>query len=226
MRGPDVGTPWRQANWHFLEKHISRLDPEAIILDVGAGRGDFASIFKLHHYISLDVYPYPEVDIVCDLTVINPFREASLDAIVLTNVLEHIYHTQTMLNTLAKLLKVGGVLLVSVPFLLKVHQAPYDFVRYTHYSLQRLGDEIGLAIEILEGYYDPIFLLGEGTNNIKWWVLPTLSKGRRLLSRVLLSGLQILSLLMERIIGKGYVIHPSKSLSPAPIGYQIVYRKP
>ena len=71
--------------------------------------------------LALDIYPYPEVDVVCDLTQVNPFRENSFDAIVLMNVLEHVFATGVFLSELAKLLKPGGRLLVAIPFLLKVH---------------------------------------------------------------------------------------------------------
>ena len=78
-RGVDIGTPWRKANWRFLEDQVVKLDSQAIILDVGAGRGDFSAAFVGRPYLALDVYPYPEVDIVCDLTQVNPFRRDTIE---------------------------------------------------------------------------------------------------------------------------------------------------
>jgi SAM-dependent methyltransferase len=224
-RGPGIGTPWRRANWRFLQEQIERLDNQALILDVGAGRGDFSEVFKNRAAVSLDIYPYPEVDVVCDLTEANPFRESSFDAIVLMNVMEHVYHTHSLLASLGRILKPGGVLIVAIPFMVKIHQAPVDFVRYTHFALERLGQDHGLPVERLEGYYDPVFFLGEGIGNLRWSVLPTLSRGRRIFARALLQGIQALARSLDAVLGRGQLRSPSSVKSLAPTGYHVVYRK-
>jgi SAM-dependent methyltransferase len=224
-RGPGIGTPWRQANWRFLQEQIDRLDPQALILDVGAGRGDFSEVFKNRPAVSLDVYPYPEVDVVCDLTQANPFRESSFDAIVLMNVMEHVYDTHSLLASIGRMLKPGGVLVVAIPFMVKIHQAPVDFVRYTHFALERLGRDHGLSVERLEGYYDPVFFLGEGIGNLRWSVLPTLSRGRRIFARALLQGIQAFARGLDTVLGRGQLRSPSSVKSLAPTGYHVVYRK-
>ncbi len=224
-RGPQVGTPWRRANWRFLQRELAALPPEALILDVGAGRGDFAEAFHGRQSFALDVYPYPEVDLVCDLTQATPLRPASLDAAVLMNVLEHVEENQEMLATLARLLKPGGVLLVAIPFMVKIHQAPIDYVRYTHYALERLGAKAGLAAERIEGFYDPISLLGEGLGNLRYAVLPHLPRARRLLGRGLLWLTRLLSAALARVTGPGRALPTAEARSQSPTGYQIVYRK-
>lgn len=225
QRGPHIGTPWRRANWRFLQGQLARLDPQAAILDVGAGRGDFADLLEGFNYLALDVYPYPEVDIVCDLTLADPFKQASFEAILLMNVLEHIYNTHAMLARLSGLLKPGGVLLAAIPFMVKMHQVPVDFVRYTHYALELLGQEHSLQVERLEGFYDPISLLGEGIGNLKNSVLPTLRGARHYSGRALLLGLQGLAAGLQSLLGPGQVRLPSDARSQAPTGYQIVFRK-
>jgi DNA-directed RNA polymerase subunit RPC12/RpoP len=67
-RGEGKGTPWRQANWKFLKEQIESLPADALVLDVGSGRGDFSQVIQLRNSLAMDIYPYPEVDIVCDLT--------------------------------------------------------------------------------------------------------------------------------------------------------------
>lgn len=225
VRGPETGTPWRQANWRFLEAQISRLGPDALLLDVGAGRGDFAALFEGRKSLALDVYPYPEVDLVCDLTQAIPFKAQRFEAIALMNVMEHVYNTHGLLEALSRLLKPSGMLIVAIPFLVKIHQAPVDFVRYTHFALQRLGEEHGLEIDQLEGYYDPVFFLGEGIGNLRWSVLPGLRGGKRYLARLLLAGIQSLASALDAALGKGITRSPDKIKSMAPTGYHIVYRK-
>jgi SAM-dependent methyltransferase len=224
-RGPHIGTPWRQANWRFLQERILSLDSQAQLLDVGAGRGDFADLFDGHRTIALDIYPYPEVDLVCDLTKVVPLKAESFDAVFLMNVLEHVYDTHAMLAALQRLLKPGGVLVVAIPFMVKIHQAPVDFVRYTHYALARLADENGMQLEKLEGFYDPLSVLGEGLGNLKHSVLPGLQGSQHYLARLELAGLEWLSSLLGTTLGKGQVSLPEKARSQAPTGYHIVYRK-
>lgn len=225
VRGPDTGTPWRQANWRFLEMQLANLSDEARILDVGAGRGDFAALTDRFQTIALDIYPYPEIDVVCDLTISNPFKPASFDAVVLMNVLEHVYDTHALLGRIATLLKPGGILIVAIPFLVKLHQTPVDFVRYTHYALERFAGEHGLRCEILEGYYDPLFFLSEGTGNIRNGYLPNLPRSKRFGARLLMGGMQFLANGLQSLIGPGQARPPQEMRSQAPTGYQILYRK-
>jgi SAM-dependent methyltransferase len=224
-RGPQVGTPWRQANWRFVQEEVAKLPADGLILDAGAGRGDFAAAFAGRRVLALDVYPYPEIDLVADLTVSVPLRPASFDAIALLNVLEHIYPTHAMLTTLAGLLKPGGRLIVAIPFMVKIHQAPVDFARFTHFALRRFGEEHGLEVERLEGYYDPLFFLGEGLGNLKNAVLPGLPAGQRRLARLQIRLIETLASGLGRMIGPGKSAAPETMRSLAPTGYQIVYCK-
>jgi SAM-dependent methyltransferase len=224
-RGEGKGTPWRQANWGFLEAQIDALPPNALVLDVGSGRGDFAQLIQQRSSMALDIYPYPEVDIVCDLTQVSPFREECFDAVVLMNVLEHVFDTRAFLDELVKILRPGGKLLVAIPFLLKEHQEPFDFVRFTQFSLRRWGEECGLVVESLEGYYDPMFLVEQGSRNLKHMVFPELSKLSNYLARGLLSIAEVFTSGVGALVGNGYTSLPDNEQSPAPIGYHVVYRK-
>ena len=67
-----------------------------------------------------------------------PFRDASADIILLSNVLEHTPEPSFLLSECLRVLKPSGVLLGSVPFLINVHQRPYDFYRYTDINLNYL----------------------------------------------------------------------------------------
>lgn len=224
-RGRDLGTPWRRANWRFLEQQLARSEKDALCLDVGAGRGDFSSLFLGRRYLSLDVYPYPEVDLVCDLTRTVPLRNESFDIIALMNVMEHVYDTHALLAALSDLLQPGGFLIVAIPFLIKIHQAPIDYVRFTHFALRQLGEEHGLRVDSMEGFYDPISVLGEGIGNLKWSVVPSLPGARHYAARALLAGVEALSKALHSVLGGGNTQPPEEAKSMAPTGYQVVYQK-
>jgi hypothetical protein len=131
-----------------------------------------------------------------------------------------------LFDALFTLLKPGGSLVIAVPFMIKVHQAPFDFQRFTHYSLGQMADQHGFEVKLLEGYYDPIFFIGEGTRNMHFWVLPKLPRVSRWISRGLLILIEGLISLMKPLIGNGYVKPPDIAKNPAAIGYHMVLRKP
>jgi hypothetical protein len=106
-----------------------------------------------------------------------------------------------------------------------MHQEPVDYVRYTHYALERLGLQHGLHVELLEGFYDPISLLGEGLSNLKWAVLPEVRGLRHYAGRLLLAGMEAIASALGRLTGPDRLRQPLAARSHAPTGYHVVYRK-
>ena len=225
-RSSDSGSRWRQANWKFVEKQVNALNPAALILDIGAGRGDFSAIFSDRKYISLEVYPYPEIDLVCDLNQCVPFRENTFDMVTLLNVCEHVPDPKPLLAVVFRLLKPGGLAVIAIPFLLKIHQAPVDYARYTHYALEKIGAEIGFELSVFEGFYDPAGLIGEVTRYYRFWELPRLNRFQRIIARLFLSKIFLDTFFLEQLSGRGHLENPHQTDYPAPTGYQIVFKKP
>lgn len=79
-----------------------------------------------------------------------PLNEASVDAVVCLEVLEHVSRPQAALAEFARVLKPGGTMLFSMPFMYPIHDAPYDFQRLTEYGLRRDLDAVGFDIIRLE----------------------------------------------------------------------------
>ena len=86
------------------------------------------------------------IDLVSDITAI-PAPDASFDAIVCSEVLEHVPEPTHALDEFARLLKPSGKLILTAPFASLVHMAPYHycsgFSRYWyeyHLSLARFPD--------------------------------------------------------------------------------------
>lgn len=72
-----------------------------------------------------------------------PLLEASFDAVVCLEVLEHVRYPRAALDEFSRVLKPGGMLVFSMPFLYPIHDAPYDFQRLTEYGLRRDLDLAG-----------------------------------------------------------------------------------
>ena len=225
LREPGTGTYWRKKNWAFIEKYASKILPDKIVLDVGAGTGYLKPLFKDKVYISEDFYPYINLDFVCDLITPppSPIRPGSVDVVLLSNVLEHISESEIFLNNIFLSLKQGGLLLITIPFLIKIHQAPYDFVRYTHFELEYLLKKLGFELLMIESVYEPWSLVRSMLLNL-YSSIP--DKGmRNMLARKIIRGLLRLLSVLRRLASDcqpiGIVQQPSLDSNPFPLGYHI-----
>lgn len=224
-RSANQGSAWRRFNWKFLKQVASSLEPEAEILDIGAGRGDFKAIFSHARYMGLDIYPYPELDLAVDLIKTCPFKSESFDLIIMANVIEHVFEYRALVARAAELLKPGGRLLITVPFLLKLHQEPVDYHRYTRYALQQLGNENGLTAEVLDGYYNPLALMDEGIGNVWEYCLPRTRGFTKLLTRIGIFISQRFTNYLKKLLGDGYTAPACTETNPNVLGYQCVFVK-
>jgi ubiquinone/menaquinone biosynthesis C-methylase UbiE len=59
--------------------------------------------------------------------------------------MEHLREPQTMLNEAYRILKPGGTMVMQVPFMWWVHEAPFDFFRFTRYGLQYMFEKAGFG---------------------------------------------------------------------------------
>lgn len=78
-----------------------------------------------------------------------PFRDASFDAVVVLDVLEHLPRPQACLTEMARVLRPGGSVLLHVPFAYPLHDRPFDFWRFTGHGLQTLAAGAGLHVQTL-----------------------------------------------------------------------------
>lgn len=76
-----------------------------------------------------------------------PIRDTSVDTVLLLEVLEHLRDPREALCEIHRVLRPNGRLLLSVPFLYPIHDAPHDYQRYTIHGLQREMESAGLVID-------------------------------------------------------------------------------
>src|SRR3989344_4073532 len=93
--------------------------------------------------VNVDVSPFPEVDLVADAEHL-PFPNASVDAVVSESLLEHVDNPSAVAKEMLRVVKSGGVIYASAPFLTPYHASPDDFTRWTTSGLRALfaGAEI------------------------------------------------------------------------------------
>ena len=75
-----------------------------------------------------------------------PFASGEFDTILCNAVLEHVEAPEPVMREMVRVLRAGGHLLVSIPFLQPFHPVPGDFRRYTADGMRRLGVENGLEV--------------------------------------------------------------------------------
>lgn len=120
------------------------------VLDVGAGRLAWRSALsaKAVSYLSTDmVIESPELSVVGDVVAGLPFADASFDTLFSCSVLEHTVDPAAALREMARLLRPGGALILSVPFIYFLHGAPHDYFRFTPFAVKLLAEKNGLRVE-------------------------------------------------------------------------------
>lgn len=136
-----VGTSNEVTRETWIAETLKKIPAGLTILDAGAGESPFKKYCAHLKYIAQDFGKYngkgdkglhtgswdnSKLDIVSDITDI-PLPDSSVDAIMCTEVLEHVPDPIRALKELTRLLKPGGYLLVTAPFVSLTHFAPYHF---------------------------------------------------------------------------------------------------
>lgn len=136
-----------------------------VLLDYGCGGQPYKLVFEpyITRYIGADVAAAKGVvlDIELEVGVRAALPSESIDTILSTQVLEHIYDFQSYLTDCARLLKPSGRLIVSVPMHWRHHEVPYDYWRFTKFGLSQSLESAGFKILDLRPCGGVYSLLGQ-----------------------------------------------------------------
>jgi len=144
-----------------IDKRI-REEANGIVLDIGCADQSLKKKISCKcTYIGLD-YPgtvdtmYKTRPTVFGDAHQPPFERNSIDTIALLEVLEHVTDPETALRESCKLLRANGVLLMSMPFLYPIHDAPADYQRFTKFKLESFLSANKMTVETLITNSQPI----------------------------------------------------------------------
>ena len=118
-----------------LDRFIAAHATPALTLDIGAQNGPYAALFP--HRVGLDIAPGRGVQVIGDAQALG-IGSASVDAVLCTEVLEHLPEPQRAVDEMFRVLRPGGALVLTTRFLFPIHDAPHDYFRYTKYGLRHL----------------------------------------------------------------------------------------
>lgn len=147
-------TPRRRDYWRvesyvtyrrlWLDSALNAFSNEmrGVVVDIGGKRENKRGSFeppshqaRAWWYVNLDLTTKPNV--YADAGKI-PLKGQSVDCVICTEVLEHLSRPERCVGEMHRLLRDGGVVLASVPFLYPVHADPFDYQRFSEDGLRNL----------------------------------------------------------------------------------------
>lgn len=181
----------RAHNWliydigdRFLQKNVKYF--KGVLYDLGCGESPFRDFFLQYsqQYVGVDwagSYHDTRADIAADLNKPLPVESEAADTVVSLSVMEHLCEPQMMLDEAFRILKPGGAIVLQVPWQWWIHEAPYDFFRYTPYGLKYMFDKAGFSdfsVEPQAGFFTTMVLkwnyftnrLVRGPKAIRWLI--------------------------------------------------------
>lgn len=127
---------------------------KGVLLDYGCGGQPYRRILQnsVLRYIGADVAAAAGIvlDIELQPGVAVPLASESIDTILSTQTLEHVYDFEFYLRDCFRLLTHSGCLIITVPMEWRHHEIPHDYWRFTKFGLCKKLDEIGFRIEDIE----------------------------------------------------------------------------
>jgi SAM-dependent methyltransferase len=162
----------RESILAFVRAVADSLPLGAVVLDLGAGDAPYRELFGHCDYVTTDwegsVHERAsEVDVLASADAL-PFDDAFADAALLTQVLEHVPDPAAVLGEVARTLRPGGRVFMTVPFVWELHELPHDFWRFTPGSLGQLLAAAGFADIEIEPRTDCFTTLAQLMRNVRW----------------------------------------------------------
>ncbi|RYY90213.1 MAG: methyltransferase domain-containing protein [Chitinophagaceae bacterium] len=134
-----------QSLQHFIPRFKGR------VLDFGCGVKPYEPLFDVTEYIGVDyagegdTYPKDKVDFLYDGKTL-PFADNYFDGVFTTEVAEHIFNLPEIMIEVQRVIRPGGLLLLTCPFTMPEHEMPNDYARYTSASIRYILEQSGFKV--------------------------------------------------------------------------------
>lgn len=189
-------------------REISSFCQDGKLLDVGCGSKPYEELFKVEEYIGIDIkasghnHATSKVDKFYDGKNI-PFADKYFDNVFSSEFLEHVFNINELLREINRVLKHGGRLCFTCPFVWDEHEKPYDYARYTSFAVEKLLSENGFILVKLKkstGYIETVMQMLSAY--IYQHVLPKNGCFRLIMTPLLVAPVNILGKILSKILPK------------------------
>jgi len=139
----------------WLKQQTEKRSFEAPIVEFGSlqppgqeGYSDIRRLFPGEEFIGCDMFNGPGVNLIDDIER-SHFGSESVGTVICLEILEHVELPWQAVGEMYRILKPGGLLIVSVPFRMPIHNYPGDYWRMTAKGLAALLQSAGfIDIEV------------------------------------------------------------------------------
>lgn len=198
----------RNGLYSAIKTFATSIPRQARVIDVGCGLKPYRRLFATEYYTGIDIQggghtdEAKTVDAYYDGVHI-PFPNASFDALICTQVLEHADDPEALVADCARVLAPGAQVFFSMPFAYPEHEKPYDFRRFTRFEHTRLLEKNGFSdIHIKQ----TTGIFGTLSQMLSIWIFESITFRatilKTILSAFILGPLQIAGLALDAITGK------------------------
>jgi SAM-dependent methyltransferase len=171
-----------------------QVPPEGRVLDYGCAEVPYRHFFGPGvDFVAADLAgnPHAALELNPDSTI--PAADASFDAVLSTQVLEHVGDPQLYLAESFRVLRPQGRMLLSTHGTFSYHPDPVDYWRWTCAGLQRIVAAEGFVVERFEG------IVGMGATGLQLFQESIYYRAPRLVRPVLATVIQALMALADRL---------------------------
>jgi SAM-dependent methyltransferase len=202
-----------------LDRFIARHATALPTLDIGAQNGPYAASFP--NRVALDIRPGAGVRVIGDAQALG-IADDSFDVVLCTEVLEHLPEPQRAVDEMFRVLRPGGLLLLTTRFIFPIHDAPHDYFRFTKYGLRYLlrrfervevedeTDSVGAIAVLVQRLGMQAYTRGPAPTRVVWLV------GARIL--------KLFGFLIRSEFGDSRRQTPERGIMTS--GYHVACRKP
>jgi SAM-dependent methyltransferase len=116
------------------------------------GYANLRELFPGKNYVGCDMRPGPGVDRVEDVTAIN-LPDGSAGTVLCIETFEHVFEVRRGFDEVFRLLKPGGLFVITSPLNFRIHAYPDDYWRMTPNCLRRLLSPFAARLSGYQGYH-------------------------------------------------------------------------
>ena len=137
------------------------------LIDVGSGDSPYRDVIDHTCYVGVDRCPRgDEALLVTGDATSLPVASGSADAVLCTEVIEHVADERALAAELTRIAGPGGTLLLSSPFVHGLHEQPYDFRRLTSIGLVTTLEQAGWQVDTFASVGGALVVCVDGL--IRW----------------------------------------------------------